>query len=315
MPTTLDPAGVNGWYERAGVRTAPRRMDAEDEIEFEKDFFPVSLVPHLRHDTVTALSAEQRRYLNAQHLFQWLNFTTEFEVAIVNRAALRIARGESGVDLSQDSRMAALQIYVDEGYHSLYNLDVRLQLERSSGIPSLPYDFSTVQSSLDGVAAGVPGLRRLVQLLQVVVFETLITSILVDIPGDRSVKTLVRDTGRDHAVDEGRHHAYFSQLFAELWHQLSPATRREVGPYLPDLIVRSLAPNHEAARRALQTVGLHPHAVTDVIADSYTPVATREYIRSASNRTVALFERCGVLDSAQVKDRFEEFGLIRDGHS
>lgn len=305
-----DSATANSWYERAGVRRAPRRITETDETEHAKLFFPTELVPHLCHEAVTALDADQRRYLNAQYLYQWLDFTSHFEVAVVNRATQRIAEGTAGVEVPTESRMAAFQIYVDEGYHSLYSLDVRAQLERTSGIPALPYDFAPFLTQLDSVGDELPELRRLVELLQVVVFETLITAILLDIPNDRRVKTLVRDTVRDHAIDEGRHHSYFSKFFAQLWQQLPESVHATIAPFLPELIVRSLTPNIRSSELALRRVGLSDSLVTEILADSYHPSSTIGYIRGASSRTVTLLERCGVIDVPGAADVFDSFGLL-----
>jgi len=307
-----DAAVAAGWYGKAGVRTGPRRFDAVDEVENAKLFFPISLIPHLSHPVVNALDPAARRYLNAQHLYQWLDFTTHFEVAVVNRSCQRIAEGTAGLSVPIESRMAAFQIYVDEGYHSLYNLDVRQQLERSSGIPALPFEFAPFLRQLDAVGEQLPDLRLLIQLLQVIVFETLITSLLVEIPNDQSVKTLVRDTVRDHAVDEGRHHRYFANLFGQLWQQLDSSVRIAVAPFLPELIVRSLRPNLVPARLALRQAGLPDGLVADVLADSYAPAATLEFIRDASARTVALFARCGVLEVPGAAEAFHYFGLLEE---
>jgi len=307
-----DAAIAAGWYTKAGVRTTSRRLGEDDEIEDGKLFFPNALIPHMQHEALAELDPDQRRYLNAQHLYQWLEFTTHFEVAVVNRSCQRIAEGTAGLEVPVESRMAAFQIYVDEGYHSLYNLDVRLQLERTSGIAALPFDFNPFQQQLDAVGDDLSHLRRLVQLLQVIVFETLITSLLVEIPNDQNVKTLVRDTVRDHAVDEGRHHRYFANLFSELWQQLDPSVRITVAPFLSELIVRSLRPSLRSHRSALRHIGLPDALVADILAESYSPAATLDYIRNASARTVALFTRCGVLEVPGAADAFHHVGLLRD---
>lgn len=299
---------VDAWYARAGVRSGQRRYDAPDP-EVDKLFFPDQLIPHANHEAVLGLDPQRRRYLNAQHLFQWLNFTTHFEVAVVNRATQRIAEGNSGLSVPDHTRMGAFQIYIDEGYHSLYNLDVRRQLEARHNIAALPYDFTPFLHELDGVGAHLPGLNRLVQLLQVVVFETLITSILIDIPQDPRVMTLVRETVREHAIDEGRHHAFFSAFFRELWTQLAPSTRVTVAHFLPEMILKSLRPNIETVQAALRTVGLSEAVVRAVLADSYSAAATNAYIRTASAKTVHLFEECGVLDIPGARENFIAAGL------
>lgn len=306
-----DAAIASSWYTKAGVRAVPRRH-GEDDVEDAKLFFPTALIPHLRHEAISTLDPDRQRYLNAQFLYQWLEFTTHFEVAVVNRSCQRIAEETAGLAVSAESRMAAFQIYVDEGYHSLYNLDVRLQLERASGIPALPFDFAPFLRHLDAVGDDLPDHRLLIQLLQVIVFETLITSLLVEIPGDLSVKTLVRDTVRDHAVDEGRHHRYFANLFSQLWQQLEPAVRITIAPFLPELIVRSLRPSLSSHRLALRHVGMPDALVADILAESYSPAATLDYIKDASARTVALFSRCGVLQVPGAADAFHRFGLLKE---
>ena len=307
-----DAAIATGRYTKAGVRPSPRRFAEDGEVEDAKLFFPTALIPHLRHEALVDLDPGRRRYLNAQYLYQWLEFTTHFEVAVVNRSCQRIAEGTAGLAVPVESRMAAFQIYVDEGYHSLYNLDVRLQLERASGIPALPFEFGPFLRQLDAVGDDLPGLRLLIQLLQVIVFETLITSLLVEIPGDQNVKTLVRETVRDHAVDEGRHHRYFANLFGQLWQQLDPAVRITVAPFLPELVVKSLQPSLSSHRLALRQVGLPDALVEDILAESYSRAATLEYIRDASARTVALFIRCGVLEVPGAADAFHHFGLLKE---
>jgi hypothetical protein len=305
-----DAAITSGWYTKAGVRAVSRRLGEDHEIEDAKLFFPNALIPHMQHEALSTLDPDQRRYLNAQHLYQWLEFTTHFEVAVVNRSCQRIAEGTAGLEVPVESRMAAFQIYIDEGYHSLYNLDVRLQLERASGIPALPFEFGPFLRQLDAVGDDLPQLRLLIQLLQVIVFETLITSLLAEIPKDQNIKTLVRDTVRDHAVDEGRHHRYFANLFGKLWQQLDPTVRITVAPFLPELIVRSLRPSLRSHRSALRHIGVPDALVADILAESYSPAATLDYIRDASARTVALFTRCGVLEVPGAADAFHHFGLL-----
>ncbi|QQQ78806.1 diiron oxygenase [Saccharothrix sp. 6-C] len=299
----------DSWYDRAGVRSGPRRTFAED-ADILKEFFPVHLVPHLGHPQVQQSEGPIQRYLSAQHLFQWLRFTSHFEVAVVNRATQRIAEGSSGLELPNWACLVAFQIYVDEGYHSLYSLDVLRQVEERSGIQALPYDFQRFLAKLDGVGHEYPDYRLLIQLLQVVVFETLITSILMDIPNDRSVIEVVRETVRDHAIDEGRHHAYFSNFFKYLWGQLDHGTRRLVATFLPSLIVQSLQPATRPATAALLKAGFSEAKTREIVAESYNRAGVTASIRVASAKTVALFEQLGVLDIPGSRERFVEEGLL-----
>ncbi|THV24504.1 diiron oxygenase [Glycomyces paridis] len=297
------------WYERAGVRSEHRKLiDAEDDIH--KAFFPEHLVPHLDHPLVDPGDPVLRRYLTAQHAFQWLRFTMHFEVAVVVRASQKIADGSSGLHLHETTRMDAYKIVVDEGYHSLYSLDVLHQLAGRSEIPALDYDFGPFIAGLDAVGEDFPQHRRLVELLQVVVFETLVTSILSDIPPDESVVTIMRETVREHAIDEGRHHAFFSAFFKHLWSQLDPPLRRRVAHYLPPLVLRSLRPATDPARDALLSAGFGPSKTADIIADSFSSDKVLAGIRHSAAKTLRLFEEVGVLDQPGARDAFTEQGLL-----
>jgi hypothetical protein len=311
----IRPPGIVGgkafeaWYERSGVRSGPRRF-AAIENDSHKFFFPEALIPHLSHPLVDPDDHQLRRYLGAQHLYQWLQFTMHFEVSVVNRATQRIAEGRSGLDLPWEARLTAFRILVDECYHSLYSLDVVEQLQQSSGISALPYNFAAFLRKLDAVGEDKPEHRHLVQLLQVIVFETLITSILSDIPDDDSVITVVRDIVRDHAADERRHHAFFASFFSYLWGQLDAATRHQMALYLPSIIVRSLQPATRPAHLALRASGFAEPTVRDIVADSYNRDTVLASIRIASAKTVRLFRAHDVLDLPGVRAQFAEAGLL-----
>ncbi|MFI1738041.1 diiron oxygenase [Streptomyces sioyaensis] len=299
----------HNWYERAGVRSDPRRLvDIEDDIH--KAFFPEHLVPQLSHPLVDPDDHQLRRYLSAQHLYQWLRFTMHFEVGVVCRATQRIADGSTGLSLTDATRMDAYKIVVDEGYHSLYSLDVQQQLEFRSGIKGLDYDFGPFIAGLDAVGEDMPQHRQLVQLLQVVVFETLITSILSDIPNDESLIDIVRTTVRDHAIDEGRHHAFFANFFKHLWGQLDPSLRKLVAGYLPSLIVRSLQPATSPAHAALAASGFSEAQAREIVSDCYSRETVLTGIRRSAAKTIQLFEQIGVLDIPGGREAFLAEGLI-----
>jgi hypothetical protein len=306
MPETK---ALRNWYGQAGVRTSPRRFFPDDE-DIKKAFFPRHLVPYLNHPLVNNGDEELSRYLAAQHLYQWLQFTMHFEVSVVCRAAHRIANGATGLTLSPESRLDAARIVVDEGYHSLYNLDVQQQLEARSGISALSCDFDSYLSSLDSVGDDLPGHRMLIQLLQVVVFETSITTLLTDIPPDETVIDLVRNTSRDHEVDERRHHAFFATFFKYLWGELDHTLHRKIATYLPHLLIGSLPPVVEPARASLLAAGFSEREIKDIVEDTYSQAAVMKGVRRSAAKTIQLFEKVGVLDIPGAREEFHRYSLI-----
>ncbi|MFI1973251.1 hypothetical protein BLA24_06175 [Streptomyces cinnamoneus] len=298
------------WYDRAGVRTDPRRLLA-GELQEGCLYFPPALVPYLGHPLVRALPAPRRDALLARHLFHYLGFTAQFETRVVNRATERIAGGRCDIELPVATRLDAYRIYVDEGYHSLYSLDVVDQVSRASGVAVAPYDFAPFLARLDDVGhRALPDEPVLAQLLQVVVFETLITAILNDVPKDRRVLTVVRDIVRDHARDEGWHHAFFLGFFRELWAGQPAARRGRIARCLPGLIRSSLLPDLGPVRASLAAAGLPPAAVEEVVRDSYPPQRVNADVRSASRHAVRLFEETGVLDVPGGRAAFETAELV-----
>ncbi len=301
------------WYVKAGVRKDPRRM-LDDELHTGRLYFPPALVPYAAHPLVRALNAEAQQALVARHLFQYLGFTTHFETQVVNRATERIASGRSGIDTTADTRLDAYRIYCDEGYHALYSFDVIKQISDASGIEPVPYDFAPFRERLDAVgAAALPDEPALAQLLQVVVFETLVTAILNDVPKDRRVLTVVREIVRDHARDEGWHHAFFSWLFRELWAQQPPTLRVRIARCLPELIRSSLLPDLRPVRAALGATGLTPTQVEEVVRDSYSRVEVEKGMRAAARHALWLFEETGVLGVDGGREAFHAAGLLLDG--
>lgn len=298
------------WYERSGVRSGPHRT-VTGPLDPATRLFPPHLVPYWSHPLVRDLPDRRRHELLARHLYQYLTFTAHFETRVVNRATERIADGRTGLALPAAVRLDAYRIYCDEGYHALFSLDLVEQLAEATGIPPLPYAFDPFLRQLDGIGSELlPGEPLLAQLLQVVVFETLVTPALDEVPGDRAVLPVVRDVVRDHARDEDHHHVYFSRFFERLWGDLPLPLKRRAARCLPDLIVAGVAPDLRPVGAALTVAGLRADAVRQVIADSYRTRRSKDALRSAAARTVRLFRDAGVLEIPGATEAFDAAGLL-----
>ena len=320
-----DPQILRNWYDRAGVRSgvhraaglrAERPGDGEftmvaAQLRAGRQFFPLKLMPHVQHPLVERLGPAARHSIAARHLFHYLSFTAHFEVGVVNRATARIAHGHSGIRMPMAARVDALKIYTDEGYHALFSLDLVARMEAATGVPALPYDFQPYLRSLDEIGRhALPGQKVLAQLLQVVVFETLVTSILTEVPADETVLDVVRETVTDHADDERRHHAYFSAFFHELWANLDASERSAVARCLPRLIRQSLNPDLAPAADALRAAGMATNDVMTVLAESYPIERQAEAAAATARHSVRLFQNCGVLELPGAFESFAAAGLF-----
>jgi hypothetical protein len=300
---------AESWYRRSMVRAGERpRLEGEEQ---EKELFPAHQIPHLHHPALADRLPEQRRRLIAHHLYQYLLFTVHLEVKVVNRAVLHLVWGLSGVDIASSTRLEALSIYCDEGYHALTCLDVVQQIAAATGIAPPPYDFGPTLGRLDRTVQKLfPHEPVLAELLQVFVFETVVTSILSEVPNDPAICKVVRQVVHDHARDEGRHHVFFSTFFAELWAVLSPDERGRVARCLPELAHACLRWDLAPIRWSLESTGLRKDIVADVLADCYGDHAAIPAVRSAARHMVQLCTSPGVLEMPGGREAFIAHGLM-----
>ena len=301
---------LNDWDLLAGVRTKPRRLLADEE-SIGKLYFSAPLVPYIRHPLVAALGPAAVRALLIQHLYHYLDFTTCFEIEVVNKAARSIAFGKTGVDLPPAMFFDAYKVYCDEAFHSVFSVDFRLQVQAATGITPLPYDFNHFLRRLNKARENVPAdLRALSGLLMVIVFETLISLILNKIPKDEQVMTAIRQMISDHADDEARHHAFFSNLLDILWPQLSRNQQSALGLLLPHFIIKSLEPDYASIKQRLAHFGLRSREIIQIIEESYPWQEVIAGLRQTASATLRLFERNGILADSRTADAFVESGLL-----
>ena len=308
----MTPGPLEKWYETAGVRSGPHRVVGAGAAE-GRVFFPHELVPHLAHPVVAALPAERRETLTLLHLYQFLLATTHVETRVVNVGAERIANGRLGIDVPAATRMDAFKIYCDEGYHALYSLDLAGQIAGVTGVPVPRWDYGSFVERLAVAArAQLPDEPVLAQLLQVVVFETLITAILNEAPGYPDLDGTVRDVLRDHARDEGRHHRFFTAFFHHLWAGLHPGLRAKVARALPALIEVCMAADVAPVRSALLLAGLDAATADQVVRECYDTSAVPERTAEITRATVTMCRSAGVLDVPGAAEAFAVRGLTRE---
>ncbi|MEU4767417.1 diiron oxygenase [Actinosynnema sp. NPDC023794] len=304
------PEPFTSWYETAGVRGGARRL-FHDESDQGKTFYPLDQIPYLAHEAVVPLPERARRDLTIRHLYQFLLSTAHLETRIVNRAAELIANDRSGVDLPTARRLDAFKVYCDEGYHSLYSLDLADQVATATGVAVPDWDYGGFVDALEATGARLlPHAPEIVPLLQVVVFETLVTAVLNEIPNDPDVFTVVRDLTRDHAKDEGHHHRFFADFFHRFWTQLDPAHRGPVAHALPALVRACLTWDIAPVVDSLRQAGLDPDAARDVAADCYGGDGGDDRIARVCRATVRVFRSAGVLEVPGAEEAFAAHRLL-----
>jgi hypothetical protein len=287
-----------GWERRASVRSSPRRVFSASDAE--QPPIAAELVPVASHPLVRELPPEQFQTVLRQHLYRYLNFTVALESVVVNRTALGIANGSVGVDLPRQMRADAYKIYCDEAYHALFSLDLLQQVEDATGRPAVLPRQPHFLSRLDALLAETdPALRPLVELLFVIVSETLISAVLVDPPPSARMAGSVRDVIRDHAVDEGRHHAYFASFLRHLWPQLSESEHQLAGRVVGPLIAVFLDPDVAGVRQDLASCGLSEDRIDEVVAECFAPERLQFQRQAMARQTLQYFTELGCFEHSE----------------
>ncbi|WP_371640715.1 diiron oxygenase [Streptomyces virginiae] len=297
------------WDTRASVRVKPQRLLTVPDTG--QLYFPPELMPVVAHPLVSSKPNAVTERILAQRLHQYLYFTTELEQVAVMPVTMNISRGRAGLELPAAMRDDAFKITTDEAWHAQFSDDLSRQVERQTGFEACVPDHLSFIGRLDKIRGAMDhDLRGAADLAFSIVSETLISSILSDLPRDRRLPTAVRDLVQDHAEDEGRHHAYFRTLLDFFWQELAASERNRIGPLIPDLITAFLEPDYLAIALTLGDAGFSIEEAAEIISESYPADDTRTAIGKSSRATVRYFREVGALDSPLAHEAFEAAGLI-----
>lgn len=302
------------WDTLASVRRRPRRDFAGGEGGAGGLYFPPELYPVVLHPLVTARGADVVEGLLLRRLYDYLHFTTELENLAVIPVAVKISQGRSGLVLPEPMRADAYKIVTDEAWHAQFSYDFACQISAETGVAG-PHSAQAAPPAflarLDELRERLPHeIRGVESLLFAVVSETLISSILSDIPRDERLYRPVREVVRDHAEDEGRHHVYFRSVLRHLWPALTPRERRAVGPLVPVAIHAFLEPDYLRTAHHLRGAGLSTDEIGQVVAESWPPQSVRQSIARAAAQLTHYLTEAGALEDARTLASFEESGLL-----
>jgi hypothetical protein len=299
------------WDKRATVRRKNRSLLDLAEIETKHLWVP-EVVPASLHPDVQKLGPEIMRALEVGHFYRFHHFTEKLEYTAVNPVAIQIAHNMyPGVALPKQMRREAYGLYTDEAYHAQNSADLIAQVEETTGIYRVDDETPLFLKRLWEMQSRMPeSLRGLIELMFVVVSETLITHTFSDLPKDERLVTLVRQNIRDHGEDEGRHAAYFSKFFELVWPQLSAQDRAALGAVLPDLIFFFCEADYPSITTGLERCGVSPAHAETIVNDCYPQDKIVASAKKSSTASVQLFKRCGVLDNPKTADAFHKAGLI-----
>lgn len=307
--TGVDEKGggpLGSWSRRSTVRTRPWPDVAQLG---GGSLFPRELVPVAGHPLLDEQGGLRDKIV-ARHLYRHMHFTAKLEHLVVNEVARKLAHGEAGVQIPEQMKLEAFKLYCDEAYHAVVAAEIAFSVARDRGVTAdwqdQPYFMMRLERIKD--KAGTH-LAPLLNLLFVIVSETLISGTLDRAAGFHDLDGVVRQALQDHAHDERRHHAYFRDVLKQLWSQLGRRERVEAGVFVPALIDAFLCPDFHSLEEELRGYGLTAEVARQVVSESYPSTIVRRDRNRFARHTLRYFYQLGATSDLAVAEAFAEAGF------
>lgn len=295
------------WDQRSWVRSKPHRDSpfATGSHYFSADLCPLSACPR-----VLAAPAGVRSAILVHSLYLHLEFTVQLEMGPVNEICALLRSPGFLPWLPAAMKDDVLRIYTDEAGHAEMSNTLKSAVMAETGVVPIEHRprFLTELATL--YSAELPAYRPLVKLFFAIVSETLITGTLTKLPKDPSVQPAVRELARDHAADEGRHHAFFRQLFELLWPRMPRPLRRKIGGLLPRVIHAFLWPDEPALTGVLRSMPGEFDDPVGIVAEMSASARTRDGVLRNATPTLRMLRDNGVFEDPSVAKAFLDAGLL-----
>ncbi|UTW06391.1 diiron oxygenase [Pseudomonas benzenivorans] len=303
---------VNKWYATATVKNSPRIVIAEAAKD---DFtYPKSRQILGDHPKVQALGRAGVGYVLAQSAYQYMYEIGLLETRFVIDCSLNIVNNVIA-GASEEEKLNALTVVIDEGYHAHVALDYIIQMKNLTGIE--PLEVPQTNGNLSAVRRAFDQLPREVhsdfQLISVTLAEHTLTKDLISIGREKEASQAFTKVMTDHVSDEGRHASYFANLMKAHWARLPEQTRCVIGAMLPAYLDDYLAGDETRAfdGKILQGCGFSAVEADSIIADTQAQYLDNlnGYIGTTKANLVKLLQRCGVLDHQPTRAAFIQHGV------
>ncbi len=295
------------WDRRSWVRSKPHRDSpfTRNGHYFSADLCPLSACP-----PVLAAPAAVRSAILVHSLYLHLEFTVRLEMGPVNEICALLRSPGFLPWLPTGMKDDVLRIYTDEAGHAEMSHTLKAAVLAETGVVPIDHRPRFLAELAALYSAELPAYRPLVKLFFAIVSETLITGTLTRLPKDPSVQPAVRELAQDHAADEGRHHAFFRQLFELLWPRMPLPLRRKIGALLPRVIFAFLWPDEPALTSVLRSMPGEFDDPERVVAEMSGAARTRDAVLRNATPTLRMLRDNEVFEDPSVSKAFLDAGLL-----
>lgn len=306
------PFTLRDWDSRASVRASKHNYLLPANLQQQlksRYWFPPAFLPYLNHPTIKNRGRSIAIRLSANHLVYFLDYTTLLEHRIVNQSVETIVHNELGLTIPSEMKIAALQLYTDEGYHALFSTQLADQVVDFYGIGDRGILPKRIVKLRDWIESTPKKYTKLAWFLVGFVSETIIAKELLNLTHGELVSS-VQEMLRDHLNDEARHSRYFCEVFHYLWCRLSFDQQKFTSRSLLEILFIFFEVDEPWLTQSLRSVGLDEKHVTQILCDQSDPKTVLYRTRSGAHATLAALTKAGFFNLPLSRSIFLKAGLI-----
>lgn len=306
-PTDIYKSKFKKWDSQSWVRSKPHRTHSFDK---NLKYFSESLALLFHNKEVLECDIKTKESILVHHLYMYLDFTVYLELGPVNEVCDLIRRPNFLYWLPSNMKDDALKIYVDEGGHAEMAHSLKNSIIEETKIQPIKIEPQFLNTLDTLISDNELEFSNLIKLFFVIISETLITGTLIKLPNDDTVQQAIKDFASDHASDEGKHHAYFRQIFELVYPRLPKELRSKIGMLLPKMILAFLSPDQDILINILKKFpGMFANPtkiVNDIVNQEYV---IKGIIDSAAP-TIKMLSENNVFEDRAILDNFIEEKLL-----
>ena len=299
----------NKWESRSSIRTRPRKF-----IDFNQrgSFFPYDKQVLLELPEIKILDSEVQNEILLQSFHKYLNDIITLEVFLINSACNKLIYKDLAVKYSEEDKINAYTIIIDEYYHVYNAYDMMMQLDQHfTQVPKLAYPISDASNAMTEIKNRIDTkYHDIFEIVAICIFETTLVRELIEFFNSEDIHPSIKHYINDHMNDEARHHVYFYNILCHTWNNVPNDYKENIGKHLVDFVKLYLNINSEKSYN-LQILG-------SILKDSNKAQKLIDGIYSDFYITIELpivkgvleiFKKSGILDSEYVKKYFMEQNL------
>lgn len=296
------------WESRSSIRTRPRKF-----IDFNKEgyFFPQNKQPLFLHQAVLDLNSTIKQEILLHSLYKYLNDIINLEISLINSVCNKIIFNDLPVQYSDEIKLYANTIIIDEYYHVYVARDMLLQLNKHfSHLKKFNYNLSDAYNAVLIIKQKLEiKYHDIFEIIAVCIFETTLIRELVEFFNSDDVHPSIKHYVNDHMNDEVKHYGFFYNLLCYTWSNLSNDYRDNIGKFLPDFIKLYLNITSEKKFNLdlLSYIFNDQNKAEAIIGELYIGFDINPEIPIVKN-VLNVIRKSGLLENLYVKESFSNLG-------